>query len=289
MKLGRMPLILCVIIVIGVLGSTLAGYMVFLASSEPILRRTRVVLPRYPARTKPIRLVLLSDTHVSWPGNSPARLAQTVQRVNALHPDAVVLAGDFLATGIVGAYSYDAASGLSPLGRLEARYGVFAILGNHDDREPRAILAALKRAGVIRLDNEARNIGPIALVGISDLSSGHASISKSMRSASKLGGVPVVFTHSPDLIPALPKSVGLVLAGHTHCGQIRLPWIGAPFLNSNYGPKYGCSVSADGTHVGVTTAGLGTSSLPVRLGVPPDFWLIEVGGSHSFQPGASVP
>jgi predicted MPP superfamily phosphohydrolase len=92
----------------------------------------------------------------------------------------------------------------------------------------------------------------------------------------KLGGVPVVLSHSPDPFPQVPPTVALMVAGHTHCGQIRLPIIGAVSYMSEHGGRYACGLVEEGGKTLVVSAGLGTSLLPLRLGAVPDMWLITL-------------
>jgi hypothetical protein len=91
-----------------------------------------------------------------------------------------------------------------------------------------------------------------------------------------LGPAQVLLSHSPDPFPGLPRPVGLMLAGHTHCGQVRFPLIGAPVTNSRYGDRYACGLVREHGKVLIVTAGLGTSVLPFRFGARPDIWLITV-------------
>lgn len=259
------------------LASLLLAYMVRLASSAPVVRRLDVSLAGWPAGAPAMRIVLLSDLHVSRPGDTPARLAGTVARVDALRPDLVLIAGDFLSTGIVGAHSYGPGTIAHALAGLTPRLGTIAVLGNHDYAAPAAVRRALARARVRVLDNQAVRIGPIAVVGVSDAFSGHADVAAALAAWRRVGGVPVVLTHSPDIVPALPPALALVLAGHTHCGQISLPLIGPPVTQSRYGRRYACGVVREGDRVTIVSAGLGTSTLPIRLGAPPDLWLIRLG------------
>ena len=90
------------------------------------------------------------------------------------------------------------------------------------------------------------------------------------------GGAPVLLSHSPDPFPNLPRGFGLMLAGHTHCGQLRYPWGGSPATMSRYGQRYACGLVRQNGNVLVTTAGLGTSVLPFRFGTRPEIWLIEL-------------
>ncbi len=89
-------------------------------------------------------------------------------------------------------------------------------------------------------------------------------------------GPRVMLTHSPDIFPRTPADIDLVLAGHTHCGQIAYPWGGSPATMSNYGNAYACGVVKRGGTTLITSGGIGTSLLPVRLFTRPEVWLIEM-------------
>ena len=93
-----------------------------------------------------------------------------------------------------------------------------------------------------------------------------------------LGGVPILLSHSPDPFPSLPARIRLVLAGHTHCGQIRLPLLGPLATESAYGDRYACGFMQENGRSLVVSAGLGTSILPLRIGAVPDMWLVMLTG-----------
>ncbi|MGY2734423.1 metallophosphoesterase [Sphingomonas sp. UYP23] len=248
------------------------------ATAIPIERTTTVALDGLPDGTPPIRVALLSDIHVGNVGMRPARLAQIVRAVNAARPDLVVLAGDF----VIGEQKAGAATRaleLAPLAGLRATGGVYAVLGNHDHwTDPEAIRQNLARAGVRVLENATIRSGPLALVGIGDRFSSHDDIARSVARADAVGGVPLAFTHSPDIAPDLPKRFQVLLAGHTHCGQVVLPWIG-PLVRTSHGhrlydPRYRCGrIDSAGRSV-LVTAGVGSGTLPLRIGAMPDWWLI---------------
>jgi len=92
--------------------------------------------------------------------------------------------------------------------------------------------------------------------------------------------VPVLLSHSPDPFPRVPTTIRLMLAGHTHCGQIRLPFVGALSIYSEHGDRYACGRVDEAGKVLVVGAGLGTSVLPLRFGTPPDLWLVTIGPVH---------
>lgn len=256
------------------LALALATYMLWLACSAPIERVLTVRLSELPPRSTPLKIVLLSDFHVARAGDTPKRLRDTVRRVNALQPDLVLLAGDFDGDSALGRY------GMRPIAaelvKLKASLGVFAVFGNHDYPSADRRVWALKRAGIQFLDNTSARIGPLAIVGISDAFSHHDRVSAALAAARATGGVPIVLTHSPDVIPDLPPNIQLAMAGHTHCGQVVLPIIGALDTRSRYGQRYRCGIVREGGRTSIITSGLGISRLPFRLGAPPDFWVITI-------------
>ncbi len=143
------------------------------------------------------------------------------------------------------------------------------------------IRAALFGAGVTVLDNTAVRKGPVVIGGLDDIDTGHADLVAVVAAMDRLGGIPVLLSHSPDVFPNAPERIGLVLAGHTHCGQISLPLIGPLKTMSRYGRRYACGVVVEGRKRLIVSAGLGTSILPLRLNAPPDIWVIEIGGRTS--------
>jgi predicted MPP superfamily phosphohydrolase len=246
------------------------------AKADPIVRRTTLTLPGMPSGTQPVTIALLSDIHVAEPDMPPARLARIVAQVNALHPDVIVLAGDFVSAHGAFIHPYPIATAIAPLAGLHAPLGVYAVDGNHDFwRGRRKVEAELARRGVTVLDNTARRVGPLALGGLSNIIRNPRRLEATLAAMRAVGGAPVMVSHSPDNFHWLPPNTGLMLAGHTHCGQIRLfGW--APVTNSRFGQRYACGIVRERGDELIVTAGLGTSVVPFRLGAPPDLWLIEI-------------
>ena len=249
--------------------------------ADPIERTASVTLPTLPAGTPPLHVALLSDIHLGNRGMRVTRLDRIVAQINAARPDLILIAGDFI-TGYDDKAAVERAAGLTgPLSRLRAPLGVFAVLGNHDHwTVPQAIRADLARAGVIVLENAGVRRGPVTIVGVDDLVTRHDDVPRAMAEADQLGGIPIVLSHSPDIVKHLPDRVPLLLAGHTHCGQVVLPWgtsvasyIGRKRL---FDPRYRCGRIDDPHRTTFVTAGVGSGTVPVRLGAMPDWWLIEV-------------
>lgn len=243
------------------------------ARADPVVRRATIRLPGWPAGARPVRVLVWSDIHLGNSATGPRRLARLVERAGALRPDLVVLAGDYIA----GHEREDAAvaPGLAALGRLRAPLGVVAVLGNHEYwTDPAAVRRFLTRAGVRVLANEAVRRGPVTIGGIDDLVNRRDDLGRTVAAVRQLGGAPVIVSHSPDLAPGLPRDAPLLLAGHTHCGQIVLPFHGPPVEVS--APRYRCGLVREGGRAIVVTAGTGTSVLPFRFRAPPDWWLLTL-------------
>jgi predicted MPP superfamily phosphohydrolase len=252
------------------------------ATAAPVVRRLTVHAANYPSGAPATRIVLLSDIHVHGPDMPPSRVAAIADQVNALNPDIVVLAGDFIGDNWIGA-DYPIETAIAPLARLRATLGVYAVLGNNDyDAGAAAVVAALDRAGVDVLIDRAEAVGPIALGGIDGriLNSGRKWQRRRKRvfqAVASTAGVPVIAVHRPDDFRWAPESIPLMLAGHTHCGQIVLPLIGPLETGSDFGRRYLCGIIRKGPSTLIVTAGVGTSHLPLRFGAPPDMWLISIG------------
>ena len=268
------------LVVIAIVAFVAIGYRN--ATATPVVRRLTVHFADYPAGAAATRILLLSDIHAHGPDMPPSRVAAIVDQANALQPDIVVLAGDFIGDNWIGA-AYPVETAIAPLGRLRAKLGVYAVLGNNDyDAGAAAVVAALDRARVDILIDRAQAVGPIALGGIDGRILNSARQWQRRRSqvfdaVGRTPGVPVVVVHRPDDFKRAPESIPLMLAGHTHCGQIVLPLIGPLETGSDFGRKYLCGIIRKGGRTLIVTAGVGTSHLPLRIGAPPDMWLISIG------------
>ena len=259
-------------------GAALLGWAYRTAMADPLVREAAVSLPDWPAGERPIRAVLVSDIHVAGPDMPPSRLTRIVGQINALRPDLVLIAGDFVSDRTLATRSYPFVEAVAPLARLRSRLGTLAVLGNHDHwRNADEARSALRRSGVMLLDNRAAAVGPLVIGGLDDAFTSHDDLPMLVRRMRALEGARLVLSHSPDPFPSLPADIGLMLAGHTHCGQIRLPLIGAIATMSEHGDRYACGrIEEDGRTL-IVGAGLGTSLVPLRLGAAPDLWLIEIG------------
>lgn len=241
--------------VAGVLLIVLAfgGYSFLEARRDPVVREAAIAMADWPAGAPPLRLVLLSDIHAGNLAVTPARLSRVVAQVNALQPDLILIAGDFLP----GHEEVDAATAtatLAPLKGLHARLGVLAVPGNHDHWTGiGAVRRALEASGVTLLANQATVRGPLAIAAVDDDYTQHARTASTLAAARRLEGAKLVLTHSPDIAPQLPPDFPLLLAGHTHCGQAVIPFYGSLDPVSRYQDRYRCGVLREGTRRVIVT------------------------------------
>lgn len=248
----------------------------FVETSAIEINRLAIELRNLPASFAGLRVVQLSDVHHSS-YMSAQRIAEVVDAVNALDGDVIVLTGDYVS------YSpYYIAGAAETLGQLRAPLGVFAVLGNHDHwNNADEVARALEREGISVLRNTHTRVDlggeSVIFAGIDDLTVRAADLDRALRGTGS-DSVRILLSHNPGIIrQAALRAVDLVLSGHTHGGQVRVPLIGAPTVY-NY-PKELVSGHArmGGTQIYVNR-GLGTVIVPVRVGSCPEitvFTLVE--------------
>ncbi len=234
-----------------------------------------------------LKVVVASDWHLTdrrfWRVMTAERAGQIIDDINAAQPDVILLPGDLVADGHLGA----AESGISAdqiaavLGRLKARLGVYAALGNHDwwFDGPR-MADALQKQGIHVLENEATPLPgtPLWVVGIGDSRSGHA---QPVRAVAKLppGAQSLVFMHDPAAMLQLPPTLGLLAAGHTHGGQVSIPFFGALYVSSTAPRSWGYGWVEHGANRMYVTSGLGVSILPIRFNMRPEWVMFTINGA----------
>ncbi|WP_034360747.1 metallophosphoesterase [Deinococcus phoenicis] len=243
-----------------------------------------------PGLRSPLRAAFLTDLHYGLYAFAGSVRAW-VDAANAERPDLILLGGDFLDLRP----DADPAPLLTELARLRAPLGAFGVWGNHDygsfgrsDAERRGLpgsgwqarqqelTAAFARSGVTILRDAGRAVrDDLWLGGVDDFWFGRPDPAAALAGAGERATL--LLSHNPDLLPDLPGPAGLVLCGHTHGGQIRLPLFGAPVVPSRYGQRYamGWVRGAYGTPAYVSR-GLGTSGVPLRNLCEPEITLFTL-------------
>lgn len=248
-----------------------------------VVSRVEIVSEQW--RGAPLTIAALGDTHVGGPHVDPARIARVVRRINALNPDLVVVLGDYVGgTAPMAARAerdrQEIVDGIAAFADLTAPLGVVGVLGNHDCWYGcQAITRALEDAGVTVLWNSnfiiARAGGDVAVAGLADLETGHPDFERTLTGIA--GMDTIVISHSPDRFGRMPRGPAAMLAAHSHCGQVTVPFWGRPILPLRH-RQYACHLVQENGNVLYVTAGLGTSILPVRFLNPPEIVLVTLRG-----------
>jgi predicted MPP superfamily phosphohydrolase len=236
------------------------------------LREAEVALPGLGAGLADLRVLLLTDVHAG-PFLQPRVLEEAVAKLRPLAPDLVLHGGD-LATSRLD--EVDAC--LRVLAPLRGSLGTFAVLGNHDHyvEDPRALVRKIEASGIEVLENRAvvleRGGARLVLAGLDDLIMGRPDLDRALVSA----GAPVLLlSHNPDVFfEAAARGVALVLSGHTHGGQVRLPGLPVLVRQSRYRLDEG-RYRVRGAEV-VVSRGFGATGVPLRLLCPPEAVLLHL-------------
>jgi hypothetical protein len=245
-----------------------------------VVRETVIELPDWPAEFDGVRIAALSDLHIGSRFMTLDKLRTVVARANALQPDLIVLLGDYVTNLHDGDAKVEPELFAPVLKELKARRGVYAVLGNHEWwYNARRVAASFEEAGLPVLENDAAQIkghqSAFWLAGLGDYWTLHHNVRKTLGAITDDAPV-IALTHTPDIFPELPDRFRLLLAGHTHGGQVNLPLLGRLVVPSQYGSRYAIGhISENGRHLFVTP-GIGTSILPVRFRVPPEISLITL-------------
>jgi uncharacterized protein len=216
----------------------------------------------------PLKIAHLTDLHTAGLGKREKRLLELLEEEQ---PDVIIITGDTLTTG----FHYDKIKPL--LSRLHAPLGVWLVRGNWENDQPfRGERAFYAQLHIHFLLNEAAPIRPdVWLAGLDDPSTGTANLDEALFNVP-----PSVYTilafHAPGFFDEAAGRVPLVLAGHTHGGQIRIPFVPVFWLPRGSGHYLQGWYGKDGSKMYVSR-GIGTSAVPMRFLCRPELAIITIG------------
>ncbi len=229
---------------------------------------------------QPVTVALLTDFHLG-PYLHERQLRAWVSASNALNPDLVVIGGDL----VDRFYGGDLSELVTQVGRLQSKLGVLVVAGNHDrTRYPDLVplIAAVQAAGATFLVNQGVRVRDDLVVGgVDDFRRGRPDLARTFRDVADGVGARVLVSHNPDIIPTLGpetaagRPVDLVLSGHTHGGQVRLPFIGPLVTSSAYGARY-AEGWVEAPLPAFVSRGLGVTLVPFRLDCAPEVVLLNL-------------
>jgi len=273
-------------------GAGTGGYSYVEAKSRLVVTPYRIVSPRWTSGQR-LSITVIADLHAGGPNMGVERIRGIVDVANGLQSDIVVLLGDYFATHRFVNPVVPHPVWAAELKRLRAPFGVWAILGNHDWwYDVDGVRKALADVNIPLLENQAVPLGKEGnrfwLAGLGDQIAhriGHNNFHGEDDLPGTLAQVrtddPIILlAHEPDILPKVPDRVALTLAGHTHGGQIRIPLIWPWFVPSAYGARYAYGHIVEDHRQMIVSGGLGTSIVPLRLGVPPEIVHVEVSGPN---------
>ncbi len=278
---------------VGLVGSATAAYAAAVEPYELRVTNYRLSPPGLPPDFR-LTITVVADLHAGGPNMGRERVRQVVDAANQLKSDLVVVLGDYFATHRFITEHVPPDVWAAELARLNAPLGVWSIYGNHDWwYDIAGTRRALKAERLPVLENDAVLLGSGSnrfwLAGLGDqlaLRAGHGHFRGVDDLPGTLGKIrspePVILlAHEPDIFVRVPDRVSLTLAGHTHGGQIRIPYLWTPYVPSAYGNRFAYGHIVEGGRHMVVSGGLGTSHIPVRLGVPPEVVRITLAGSQA--------
>jgi hypothetical protein len=259
------------------------------AANDLVITDYRISPPAWPKGQR-LTITVIADLHAGGPNMGRERVRQVVDAANELGSDLTVVLGDFFATHRFITERVPHPVWAAELSGLHAPLGVYSILGNHDWwNDITAVRHALDKVRLPVMQNDAVLLGAPGqrfwLAGLGDQIA-HRLGPNNFKGVDDLPGTlsrirtddPVILlAHEPDIFTEVPARVALTIAGHTHGGQIRLPYAPPLWIPSAYGSRfaYGHIVESD-RHL-IVSGGLGCSGVPLRLGVPPEIVRIDLG------------
>lgn len=275
---------------VGVAGLAIGSDALIYEPRTPVLIRVEVPVRGLPAALEGLTIAQLSDFH--YGPFTVTAIRRSIEIVNRLKPDLIVLTGDFVTIPMFSDYLHNAKAAArvaepcsEMLAPLSARLGKYAALGNHDrDSDPDFVTDCLQARGMPVLMNRSIPIETAGarfwLAGVDDMSAGKPDLHSALQ------GIPVdepviLLAHQPDYADVAKKHpVDVQLSGHSHGGQVRLPIVGAPYLPWG-ARKYPWGMYRLGRLTLYTNVGLGTIRLPMRFNCLPEITLFTLRSGRS--------
>ena len=279
---------------IGTLAILLAAflsYAYFIGPRQFVVVEETLAVPNWSPKLDGFRVVAISDIHAGSNYAPEERIRYMVEQTNAQNADIVVLLGDYVSESKFdrdarkNPYGPDRTELRMPvetiadiLGGLTAKYGVYAVIGNHDEyHNAPKITREFERVGIKVLENQLAEIEvngeKITLWGIEDLWKNRKVPVEAFNAIADKRNI-IALTHNPDSLLRVPAQISLMFAGHSHGGQLNWPIFGPIAAVNDKRFMVGHAV-VNGKHVYVTS-GVGTSVIPFRFRVPPEIAVVTM-------------
>lgn len=265
------------------IGAASMGGLFYARRVEPervVVERVSLTLPRLAPAFDGYRIVQISDVHLDgW--MTARRLRRVVDLANEQRPDLISLTGDFVTRSPFYSTAHLAPLLVGPLAELRAPDGVLAVLGNHDNRAgAKALRRALRDAGIVELDNRVRTLkrggDALHVAGVDSFYMGLDRLDLVLEGLPDRGCA-VLLAHEPDFADesAATGRFDLQLSGHSHGGQVRLPFLG-PLALPAFGRRYPAGLyELDGMRL-YTNRGVGVTLARLRANCPPEITVLTL-------------
>lgn len=279
------------LLVLVVLLAAALGYAYFIEPKRLVTTEAVLNVPRFSPKLNGLKIVAISDIHGGSNAVTEERLRELVTLANAQQPDLIVLLGDYVSEARFDREALKKPEGTDRtelrmpvkviadnLAGFNARYGTYAVIGNHDWWHNQAVVRReFERVGIKVLENRIEQISVgdeiIYLWGIEDYWKNRTVPAEAYEQLPESRNV-VAITHNPDSLLKTPAGISLMIAGHSHGGQVNFPIYGPhPFVND---PRFmkGEAV-VEGKHVFVTS-GVGCTGPQIRFRVPPEIAVLTI-------------
>jgi len=256
------------------------GWGFFIEPNRLVVQQATIQIDNWPKELSGLRIAMIGDIHTGGPFIDDNKLRRIVELTNQQNPDLIVLLGDYMSPNSWHSHRVEPEVTAAAMKNLRAPLGVYTVLGNHDWwYNGGKVRRAFEDNGIPVLDDEVAEIKwrdkSFWLAGLADLWTRPQHISETVAKVPP-GATVIALTHNPDIFPNLPRSVPLLLAAHTHGGQVNLPLIGTPIVPSRFGPKYTRGHAFENDHHMYVTSGIGTSIMPIRFRVTPEIVILTI-------------
>lgn len=260
-------------------------YAYFVEPRITLVNKYTLKVPHWSRELNGFKVVAISDIHGGSNTMDEDRLRYVASLANAQEPDVIVLLGDYVSQSEKHSAGHDQNLRMpmpviaDNLKGFSAKYGVFAVTGNHDWwYDEKQVRAELERVGIRVLENEAvaieANGKKVWLLGIEDFWKQYkVDIDKALAGIEPKENI-IAITHNPDSFDHTPDTLSILLAGHTHGGQVYLPFIGPPIPVAKKEYTFGHIVH--GGRQMFVTKGVGTSGPGVRFCAVPEILVLTL-------------